>query len=174
MLTSSQDATSEAIVLNNLKRSSSSSNRTTIIIAHRLATVRDADRIVVMKDGQVVQDGQHESLLKSNGLYAELIQAQQFDKKRESSTTSSIKSSPQSSYKEHDHAATSNDDTVSHQSLVQAHQPKKSATQLITRCLSLSRSEVPAIIVGLLSSVASGGVIIGEVCLHSVVGVQHY
>jgi ATP-binding cassette subfamily B (MDR/TAP) protein 1 len=76
-----------------------SSNRTTIIIAHRLATVRDADRILVMKDGQVIQDGQHEGLLKSEGLYAELIQAQQFDKRQEPSAAPSIMSSAQSSHK---------------------------------------------------------------------------
>jgi ATP-binding cassette subfamily B (MDR/TAP) protein 1 len=59
--TSAMDATSEAMVLENLRRSSAASGRTTIIIAHRLATVKDADRIVVMKDGGVVEEGRHDS-----------------------------------------------------------------------------------------------------------------
>ena len=60
--TSAMDATSEAMVLENLRRSSLTSGRTTIIIAHRLATVKDADRIVVMKDGTVVEEGRHDIL----------------------------------------------------------------------------------------------------------------
>jgi ATP-binding cassette subfamily B (MDR/TAP) protein 1 len=149
-----------------------SSNRTTIIIAHRLATVRDADRILVMKDGQVIQDGQHEGLLKSEGLYAELIQAQQFDKKQEPSAAPSIVSSAQSSHKGDDHSTTSTENTVFEPSLAQPNKSKKSAGQLIGRCLSMSRSEIPAIVVGLLSSIASGGVIIGEARLYSALDVN--
>ena len=45
-------------------------DRTTIVIAHRLATVLKADRIVVMEHGTVVEMGRHEDLVKQNGLYA--------------------------------------------------------------------------------------------------------
>ncbi|MCU0497346.1 MAG: ABC transporter ATP-binding protein/permease [Anaerolineae bacterium] len=51
-------------------------NRTSLIIAHRLSTVRDADRILVMKHGQIVEDGTHETLLRQNGLYTRLYQRQ--------------------------------------------------------------------------------------------------
>jgi len=51
-------------------------NRTTIIIAHRLSTVKKADKIVVMEDGRVVEVGTHEELLKNNGLYGRLISIQ--------------------------------------------------------------------------------------------------
>jgi ATP-binding cassette subfamily C protein len=51
-------------------------NRTTIVIAHRLSTLQNADRIVVMDKGKIVETGTHEELLKSGGLYAQLYQAQ--------------------------------------------------------------------------------------------------
>jgi ATP-binding cassette subfamily B protein len=72
--TSALDAQSEKWVqdaLNKLMK-----GRTTLIIAHRLATVLKADRILVMEGGQVVASGTHESLLAQGGLYAELAELQ--------------------------------------------------------------------------------------------------
>ena len=53
--------------------------RTSFIVAHRLSTIRDADVILVMKDGNVIEQGNHEELLKQGGFYAELYNSQ-FDK----------------------------------------------------------------------------------------------
>ena len=50
--------------------------RTSFIIAHRLSTIRDADLILVMKDGDIVETGKHEELLAKGGFYAELYQSQ--------------------------------------------------------------------------------------------------
>ncbi|MBR6792832.1 MAG: ABC transporter ATP-binding protein [Clostridia bacterium] len=50
--------------------------RTSFIVAHRLSTVRDADVILVMKDGHIIEQGNHESLLKQNGFYATLYNSQ--------------------------------------------------------------------------------------------------
>ena len=50
--------------------------RTSFIVAHRLSTIREADVILVMRDGQIVEQGDHESLLKKNGFYAELYNSQ--------------------------------------------------------------------------------------------------
>lgn len=50
--------------------------RTSFIIAHRLSTIRDADLILVMKDGDIVEQGTHEELLRKGGFYSELYQAQ--------------------------------------------------------------------------------------------------
>ena len=50
--------------------------RTSIVVAHRLSTIREADMILVMKDGKVIERGRHEELLARNGFYAELYQSQ--------------------------------------------------------------------------------------------------
>jgi ATP-binding cassette subfamily B protein len=72
--TSALDAASEAQVqeaLRNLTR-----GRTTFIIAHRLATVVNADRIVVLQDGRIAEIGSHEQLMNENGYYAALVRRQ--------------------------------------------------------------------------------------------------
>jgi ATP-binding cassette subfamily B protein len=50
--------------------------RTSFIIAHRLSTIRDADWILVMRDGDIVEQGKHAKLLAKNGFYAELYNSQ--------------------------------------------------------------------------------------------------
>ncbi|MCY1666174.1 ABC transporter transmembrane domain-containing protein [Rhizobium sp. SL86] len=72
--TSALDAESETLVqkaLDGLMR-----DRTTIVIAHRLATVLKADRILVMDDGRIVEEGTHQQLVAQNGLYASLARLQ--------------------------------------------------------------------------------------------------
>ena len=50
--------------------------RTSFIVAHRLSTIREADVILVMKDGNIIEQGSHEELLAKNGFYKELYQSQ--------------------------------------------------------------------------------------------------
>ena len=50
--------------------------RTSFIVAHRLSTIKEADRILVMKDGKIIEQGTHESLLEKNGFYAQLYNSQ--------------------------------------------------------------------------------------------------
>lgn len=72
--TSSVDTRTEVRIqkaLDNLTR-----GRTSFIIAHRLSTIRDADMILVMKDGDIAEQGNHEELLAKNGFYAELYNSQ--------------------------------------------------------------------------------------------------
>ncbi|KQN02948.1 MULTISPECIES: ABC transporter transmembrane domain-containing protein [Sphingomonas] len=72
--TSALDAESERLVQEALERLMA--NRTTLVIAHRLATVRAAERIIVMSDGQIVEEGSHASLMTNSGLYARLASLQ--------------------------------------------------------------------------------------------------
>ena len=72
--TSSVDTRTEVRIqkaMDNLMR-----GRTSFIIAHRLSTIRDADLILVMKDGDIIEQGRHEELLARNGFYAELYNSQ--------------------------------------------------------------------------------------------------
>ena len=72
--TSSVDTRTEVLIqkaMDNLMH-----GRTSFVIAHRLSTIKDADLILVMKDGDIVEQGNHEELLKANGFYAKLYNSQ--------------------------------------------------------------------------------------------------
>ena len=69
--TSALDSKSESVVQKALEKASL--NTTTIIIAHRLATIKNADHIVVLDKGSILEIGNHESLIKENGIYASMV-----------------------------------------------------------------------------------------------------
>lgn len=72
--TSSVDTQTEKLIqqaLNKLKE-----NKTTVVVAHRLSTIQEADQIIVLKDCEIVEKGKHSELIKSGGLYSELCKAQ--------------------------------------------------------------------------------------------------
>lgn len=72
--TSALDPKAERIVQQALDNVSE--NRTTVVIAHKLSTIRDADNIAVMSDGRVIEQGTHDKLLEADGAYARLVRAQ--------------------------------------------------------------------------------------------------
>jgi ATP-binding cassette subfamily B protein len=75
--TSALDAESEALVVSALKRACAGGTRTCLIIAHRLSTVREADRIVVLSGGKVVEEGSPTELAASGGIYEQFLKLQQ-------------------------------------------------------------------------------------------------
>ncbi|AKJ30632.1 lipid ABC transporter permease [Caldimonas brevitalea] len=75
--TSALDTESERVVQQSIERWQG--EKTLILIAHRLSTVRNADRIYVLSDGRVVESGTHKDLMERGGLYAGMVQAQAMD-----------------------------------------------------------------------------------------------
>ena len=73
--TSALDTITETQINENIKKR----NITTIIVAHRLSTIRDADKIIVLDNGEIVEAGSHEELMKQNGVYRSLIDSGEAD-----------------------------------------------------------------------------------------------
>ena len=72
--TSNVDTRTEHLIQNSFEKITE--GRTSFVIAHRLSTIRNADLILVMRDGEIIEQGNHEKLLKLNGFYAELYNSQ--------------------------------------------------------------------------------------------------
>ena len=72
--TSSVDTRLELLIQKAMKRLMK--GRTSFVIAHRLSTIQEADKILVLKDGQIIEQGNHESLLQAKGFYYNLYQSQ--------------------------------------------------------------------------------------------------
>ncbi len=78
--TSAIDPKSEYLIFNNLFKHTK--NKTVLVISHRFSTVRNTQRIYVLKNGEIVEQGTHKQLIKLNGIYKEafLLQKKGFDK----------------------------------------------------------------------------------------------
>ena len=72
--TSSVDTRTEVLIQKGMEKLME--GRTSFVIAHRLSTIRDADTIIVMKDGDIVELGNHDDLIAKNGFYASLYRSQ--------------------------------------------------------------------------------------------------
>lgn len=159
--TSALDTISEACILNTLSKSRSLGNRTTVMIAHRLAAVRDVDNIIVMDKGAVVEQGNHDALMKNaNSAYRKLIDAQRFCSEHVSGVIQRDA-----------------DDMIAKESLevaLEAPAPlslntrdtgKKSMTStlsIVRRCLKLSQARSVFTLFALVGSFVTGGLILGE------------
>ncbi len=83
--TSALDLESEHLIQEALEKLAH--NRTTFIVAHRLSTITHADRIVLMNNGQVMEQGTHDELMKKKGLYYDLFQVQELDNEKDVKNT---------------------------------------------------------------------------------------
>ena len=72
--TSSVDTRTEILIQTAMDRLTK--HKTSFVIAHRLSTIKNADQIIVMKDGNIVEVGKHKELLAKNGVYTDLYQSQ--------------------------------------------------------------------------------------------------
>jgi ATP-binding cassette subfamily B protein len=72
--TSSVDTRTEVLIQNAMDKLME--GRTSFVIAHRLSTIKNADLILVIRDGNIVEKGKHKELLKKNGFYAEMYNSQ--------------------------------------------------------------------------------------------------
>lgn len=160
--TSALDTISEASILESLGTTRSMGNRTTVMIAHRLASVKSADNIIVMGKGRILEQGSHAMLMeKEDGAYRQLIEAQRLT--TDASTDVSVEARPASIDKEiHDE--------TEEQLVTPSETPGSAAGEMkalgtftiIRRCLALSRSRVVFTILALLGSITTGGLILGE------------
>ena len=79
--TSALDSHSEQAILESLKQAAK--NHTTLVIAHRLSTIMDADVILVMDGGKIIEHGSHKALLQQDGKYTEMWQLQLKEKEEQ-------------------------------------------------------------------------------------------
>ena len=79
--TANIDSQTEELITQSLNKMSQ--QQTTIAIAHRLSTISDADKILVLRDGQIVERGRHTDLMKANGYYAKLVRLQAANEERQ-------------------------------------------------------------------------------------------
>jgi ABC-type multidrug transport system fused ATPase/permease subunit len=159
--TSALDTISESTILSSLGKARSMGHRTTVMIAHRLASVKTADKIIVMGKGRILEEGNHESLVsRVGGAYRQLIQAQ------------NIGSGDSYECQVLEKGGLVTEDTpeaeaealpISFSEEEESGKIKPHGTfSILRRCLSLSRSRVFFTLLALLGSLITGGLILGE------------
>lgn len=156
--TSALDAESELIVQQALDKIMS--NRTTIIVAHRLSTVRDVDTIIVLKNGQVVESGTHMELISKDGEYATLVNLQVTENVKDPSSISCSGSSRHSSFR--DYSASSRHSSFREYQTTSEMQPSdqnsfpSKHTPSIWELLKLNAPEWPYAVLGSVGAVLAG------------------
>lgn len=164
--TSALDATSESIVMDAVRKAAAS-GCTVVMVAHRLSTVMDAPNIILMGDGKLVEQGNHEQLMQLEGAYMNLIHAQRLGSESQTSAIDQVPTE-QSTPEEPNPESAPSEDSAQNEKLsledgkITEHQPRQGFFQLLGRCFTLAKSDSPLIVAGLVASLISGGIILGE------------
>ncbi|UJR24257.1 hypothetical protein I4U23_027224 [Adineta vaga] len=150
--TSALDNESEKIVQDALDHAAQ--GRTTLIIAHRLSTIYNADRIIVLQKGQIIEDGDHNSLMKDRGVYFNLVQQQTLPQSEEKESTQ-ILSSNDLGGKTHDVQL----DVIANSSISTVNvEEKKKNTNIIISILRINQTEWILIIIGCIAALFTGAI----------------
>lgn len=80
---SAVDTETEEIILRNLRKYTERNGTTTVIVSHRISSLRNADKILVMEEGKIVETGSHETLMATGGLYAQMYEKQLMESENE-------------------------------------------------------------------------------------------
>ncbi|KAL5557849.1 hypothetical protein UlMin_034060 [Ulmus minor] len=148
--TSALDAESELIVQKALDKIMS--GRTTIIVAHRLSTIRDVDTIIVLKNGEVIESGNHSELISKNGEYATLVSLQVSEQAEISRALSHPQSSQSFSFRDFN--------VDQHQEETNTKEPRQSDQTLpsasIFELVKLNAPEWPYAVLGSIGAVLAG------------------
>ncbi|RFU29862.1 hypothetical protein B7463_g6468, partial [Scytalidium lignicola] len=151
--TSALDTISEASVISSLARARSSENLTTVVIAHRLSSVREADNIIVMGKGRILEEGNHDSLMSiENGEYRKLTETQKLEvrnTKRISEVEDVFIGDDLPVTKPESPNLTSTEDWKKLENL--------STLTILRRCLALAKFGLPFTLLAFFGSVITGG-----------------
>jgi ATP-binding cassette, subfamily B (MDR/TAP), member 1 len=159
--TSALDTISEASVLNSLGKARSLGNRTTVMIAHRLASVRSADNIIVMGKGRILEQGDHDTLMSNtDGAYRKLIEAQRFlpDEASDSDISETKTITNEEGLITEEKVAIQ----PSFVANIEEERKPLGTFTVLRRCIALGRSRIFFVCLALLGSLTTGALIIGE------------
>lgn len=166
--TSALDTKSEGIVQAALDRAAE--GRTTIVIAHRLSTIKQAHNIVIMKGGRIVEQGTHKGLVDRQGVYLDLVKAQEIQQIRQSMTMTFFfdNDSSRDDLLMSDAGSHTDRKRPSHLSRMLPMSPSSTSLtevetnytvwQLIRFIAGFNRPEWPVMVLGLLASILAGGI----------------
>ncbi|KDP36900.1 hypothetical protein JCGZ_08191 [Jatropha curcas] len=154
--TSALDAESELIVQQALDKIMS--YRTTIIVAHRLSTIRDVDSIIVLKNGQVAESGNHLDLISKGGEYATLVSLQVSEHPTHSSSMDHSEAVRSPSFRELSHGQNNQQDfkSISKREGQSDHESMYSATPTIGELVKLNAPEWPYALLGSVGAILGG------------------